>query len=209
MPWLNGQATIPEKWELGSSFSLQCIRGGRRCRGCVGNTLLPASRWRWTLQHPSSTTSTPPKQQQLYHHTITCATTAAAGPSGDGVNHNMVTPFMPSRRATEGCGGAVIWGVEEEVTDIMEGQKETRESGPEPSTTASASTSRASARVSCGAWRRGVGTNSGGAEQAGSRRRAAAPKWSADGREQRRRGGRIKPGRGTRGAGVRAGENER
>jgi hypothetical protein len=48
--------------------------------------------------------------------------------------------------------------------------------GPEPSTTASASTSRASARVSCGARRRGAGTNSGGAEQAKSRRRAAAPK---------------------------------
>jgi hypothetical protein len=48
--------------------------------------------------------------------------------------------------------------------------------GPEPSTTASASTSRASARVSCGARRRGVGTNSGGAEQVGSHRRAVAPK---------------------------------
>jgi hypothetical protein len=48
--------------------------------------------------------------------------------------------------------------------------------GPEPSSTASASTSRASARVSCGARRRGAGTNSGGAEQAGSRWRAAAPK---------------------------------
>jgi hypothetical protein len=48
--------------------------------------------------------------------------------------------------------------------------------GPEPSTTTSASTSRASARVSCGAQRRGAGTNSGGAEQAGSRRWATAPK---------------------------------
>jgi hypothetical protein len=101
MPWLNGQATIPEKWELGSRFSLQCIREDRRCWGCIGNTLLPAPRWRGHCSTPAAPRA---------HHTSRTITTSPASSllvEGVGV---AATAAVPPMRLTESSwirGGAI------------------------------------------------------------------------------------------------------